>query len=240
MSKIFKIVDLFRSNLMISKEDFKTNTAEIEKKYLSNDDFVFFNISLKPKHEIHYGNDYFYIEADDIEFFKYEWLNYIDFLYGFHYLSKVTEKQVIGGDCMNIVRSIKPCKKIECYGGSLDTDYMISYPYTKEERNRSLTDLISYAEDMKESIALSIIIELRLIGLSNKIKFSYFDNEKKQKFCNNILNSTFYLEAKMPKKICVKFMRKDFTKKFKYEYLDNVDYVIQHSLNAWKKDLIIK
>lgn len=211
-----------KSNVILSNEiaGFRANTFEIDKKFIANDDFIFFTLDLKPKHNKQYGPEIFYIDCDDVEFFKNGWLSYIDFLEPKAFNRKIFSSEIKAATYGIVREPYTPNWHHErVYGHAIYLTYGFFYYNTKRTRVLRILDLISYAGDMKQAIAYNIILELRLMGLS--IPFSSFSNDMKLEFCHNLLNNLFYLEAKIPKKVYVKFMRPDSFS--------------QYSLNKWKK-----
>lgn len=198
------------SNVQLVKKipNFKGNTFSIDRELFSNDDFVFFTIALADKHEKQYGDSAFVFDADTVKFFDHGWLSYLDFLASDPFTTALEKGQLITHANPVIAKEVvRTCKTVDQQydGDDYSAEYEFTYPPTGRKRKLTLPELVLYGPHVREGLALSVILELRNMKLTQYL--NGLQGEKLKDFANHALNTLYWLEAKLPADQFVRFMR---------------------------------
>jgi hypothetical protein len=196
------------SNVQLLKKipGLKTNTFDIDRELFSNDDFVFFTIDLKAKHAEDYGDKAFVLNADGMEFFTHGWLSYIDFLAPGPFGKAIRQKDLLPHSGSNtVVRERADMKEQDYKGDDYVAEYTFLYPPTKQRRKLALHQMVLYGPHIRSGLALSLLLELRLMKLTHHL--TGLDDAQLADFVSTALNALYWLEAKLPADLYVRFMR---------------------------------
>jgi len=200
------------SNVQLAKKipNFQGNTFSIDRELFSNDDFVFFTIALAAKHEEDYGDSAFVFDADTVKFFDHGWLSYIDFLVPGPFKASLQKGVLITHANPVIPKEVvRKCSTVgqQYDGRGYAAEYEFSYPPTGRTRKLTLPELVLYGPHVREGLALSVILELRYMKLTQYL--NGLNGEKLKTFANHALNTLYWLEAKLPADQFVRFMRSE-------------------------------
>ena len=183
-----------------------TNTYQIDRELFSNDDFVFFTFDLHAKHDNQYGDVAFVLDADEMRFFEHGWVSYIDFLAPGVFLDEVREKALlplVASD--DVVRRCKSTKDETYKGTPYNAEYEFLYPPTNRTRKLTLPELVLHGPHIRTGLALSVLLELRYMSLTPYL--AGLNDHQLAELVGKALNTLYWLEAKLPADLYVRFMR---------------------------------